>query len=405
MSAARDRAESRAAAASPEARPPAVARARALLPMIEAAAPRIEAERRLPADVVAALHAAALFRTLLPRALGGEELPPHDHVRVTEAIAAADASTAWCIGQASGCSLAAAYMQPEIAREIWGPADAVVAWGAQYGDALAEVVDGGYRVTGTWHFASGGHHATWFGGHCHVKERDGAIRMGADGVPIERTMMFRAGTAPLQDVWRVVGLRGTGSDSYSVTDLFVPEAYSVGRDRPEERLLPDPLYKFSGTHLYCSGFAGVALGIARGMLDALIALAQRKTPRVAARTLRDSEVLRHQIAECEAKLRSARAFLHEALREAWEEAERGEELSLERRVLIRLSATSAIHRAKEVAETAYHEAGATAVFDSNPFERRMRDMHAAAQQLQGRTAHIELCGQYFVGMQPRLRFL
>ncbi len=223
MSAARDRAESRAAAASPEARPPAVARARALLPMIEAAAPRIEAERRLPADVVAALHAAALFRTLLPRALGGEELPPHDHVRVTEAIAAADASTAWCIGQASGCSLAAAYMQPEIAREIWGPADAVVAWGAQYGDALAEVVDGGYRVTGTWHFASGGHHATWFGGHCHVKERDGAIRMGADGVPIERTMMFRAGTAPLQDVWRVVGLRGTGSDSYSVTDLFVPE--------------------------------------------------------------------------------------------------------------------------------------------------------------------------------------
>jgi len=407
MSAARDLAGSTASSATTAAaaRPHALARTRALLPMIEAAAPRIEADRRLPPDLLAALHENALFRTLLPRDLGGDELPPHEYVRITEAVASADASTAWCIGQASGCSMAAAYMRPEIAREIWGPPNAVVAWGAQYGDAIAVPVPGGYRVTGTWHFASGGHHATWFGGHCHVREPDGSLRVDADGVPIERTMMFPASTAPLKDVWRVVGLRGTGSDTYSVQDLFVPEEYSVGRDLPEERVLPNPLYKFTATHLYCSGFAGVALGIARGMLDALIALAREKKPRITRRLLRDSEVLRHQIAECEAKLRSARAFLLEALREAWEEAERGEELSLERRVMIRLASTSAIHRAKEVAEVAYHEAGATAIFESNPFERRMRDMHAAAQQLQGRTAHIELCGQYFVGLQPRMRFL
>lgn len=407
MSAVRELGGARAAvaAAAARARPHAMERTRALLPAIAAAAPRIEAERRLPPDLLAALHENGLFRTLLPRGLGGDELPPHEYVRITEAIASADASTAWCIGQASGCSLAAAYMRPEIAREIWGPPDAVVAWGAQFGDAIAVPVPGGYRVTGTWHFASGGHHATWFGGHCHLREPDGSLRLGEDGVPIERTMMFPAGTAPLKDVWRVVGLRGTGSDTYSVKDLFVPEEYSVGRDLPEERVLPNPLYKFTSTHLYCSGFAGVALGIARGMLDALIALAREKTPRVTRRLLRDSEVLRHQIAECEAKLRSARAFLQEALREAWEEAERGEELSLERRVMIRLSSTSAIHRAKEVAEVAYHEAGATAIFEDNPFERRMRDMHAAAQQLQGRTAHIELCGQYFVGLTPRMRFL
>jgi alkylation response protein AidB-like acyl-CoA dehydrogenase len=403
MSAIRDLKDARAAAQS--AHPGPIARARALKPLLEAAAPRIEAARELPPDVLEALHANAMFRTLLPRSFGGEETPPHEYIQVTEAIASADASTAWCIGQASGCSMAAAYMKPEIAREIWGPPDAVVAWGAQYGDSIAEVVDGGYRVTGTWHFASGGRHATWFGGHCHVRERDGSLRPGPDGAPLERTMMFRAGVAPLKDVWHVVGLRGTGSDSYSVKDLFVPDDYTVCRDTDAERREFGPLYRFTTTNLYASGFAGVALGIARAMLDSLIALATKKTPRITARMLRDSPVLQHQVAECETKLRSARAFLVETLRDAWDVAERTGDLPADNRVLIRLASTSAIHAAKAVAEVAYHEAGATAIFENNPFERRMRDIHAVSQQLQARTAHLELCGQHFLGLPTKQRFL
>ena len=131
-----------------------VARARALAPLIAAAAPRIEAGRALTPEVLDALHGAALFRTLLPRAFNGEEVEPATFVRMQEVIAAADASTGWCLGQASGCSMAAAYMAPEVSREIWGrDPRAAVAWGM--GNGTAEVVDGGYRVTGTWRFASG----------------------------------------------------------------------------------------------------------------------------------------------------------------------------------------------------------------------------------------------------------
>ncbi|MDB5372684.1 MAG: acyl-CoA dehydrogenase [Belnapia sp.] len=381
-----------------------VARARAVVPIIAAAAPRIEAGRALTEDVLDALHGAALFRTLLPRAFNGEEVTPATFVRMQEIIAAADASTGWCLGQASGCSMAAAYLAPEAAWEIWGkdPRGAV-AWGM--GNGMAEVEAGGYRVTGTWRFASGAKHATWIGGHCRVKERDGSLRLGADGQPIERTMMIRKDRIEFQDAWNVVGLRGTGSDTYGVAGLFVPDEYTVCRDTDAERRLPGTLYQFSTTHIYASGFAGVSMGIARGMLDEFTGMAMRKTPAATTRAMRDSEVIQNGLAQNEAKLRSARAFLLETLEEAWETVAARGHITMAEKVLIRLASTSAIHRAKEVVEWAYHEAGATAIFQSEPFERRMRDIHASGQQVQGRTAHLEVCGQHFLGLNPQARFI
>ena len=381
-----------------------VGRARALAPLIAAAAPRIEADRALTPEVLDALHGAALFRTLLPRAFNGEEVEPATFLRMQEVIAAADASTAWCLGQASGCSMAAAYLPTEVAWEIWGndPRGAV-AWGM--GDGLAEVVPGGYRVTGTWRFASGAKHATWIGGHCKVRETDGSLRCGADGQPIERTMMIRKDRIEFRDAWHVVGLRGTGSDTYSVAAMFVPDAYTVCRDTDEERKLPGTLYQFSTTHLYASGFAGVALGIARGMMEEFKSMAMGKTPAASSRAMRDSEVIQSGVAQNEAKLRSARAFLLEVLDEAWATVGARGHITMEERAMIRLATTSAIHRAKEVVEWAYHEAGASAIFESGPFERRMRDIHASGQQVQGRSAHLELCGQHLLGMTPQGRFI
>jgi alkylation response protein AidB-like acyl-CoA dehydrogenase len=274
-------------------RPDPVARARALLPLIAEAAPRIEAARALTPEVLDALHGARLFRTLLPEVYGGEEVRPAIFVRMQEAIASADASTAWCLGQASGCSMAAAYMAPEIAREIWGrDPRAAIAWGM--GNGVAEVVPGGYRVSGKWRFASGSRHATWIGAHCKVKEPDGSWRHDGDGVPTERTMMFRREAVRITEDWNVVGLRGTGSDTYAVAEAFVPEAYSLRRDTDAERRLPGPLYQFSTTHLYASGFAGVSLGIARAMLDAFREMAMAKTPSASARPMRESEVIQVQ---------------------------------------------------------------------------------------------------------------
>ncbi|MBL6459290.1 hypothetical protein JMJ55_28620 [Belnapia sp. T6] len=379
-----------------------VSRARAIAPAIAAAAPRIEADKALPLDVLDLMHGARLFRTLLPKAYGGEQVTPSVFFRMQEVIAAADGSTGWCLGQASGCSFAAAYMAPEAASEIWGNSRAVVAWG--FGNGTAQVVPGGYRVSGTWSFASGNRHATWIGGHCRIKEADGSIRMAAGGTPVERTMMVQRDVPRFHDVWDVVGLRGTNSDTYTIEDIFVPEEYSVCRDSDAERWIQGPLYQFTTSQLYSAGFAGVSLGIGRGLLDALVSLARGKTAAATTKPMRDSEVLQNGIAQNEAKLRSARAWLIEVLDEAYEVAATAGHITTRERAMIRLATTSAIHRAKEVAEWAYHEAGASAIMQSSPFERRMRDIHASAQQVHGRTAHLELCGQYFLGMNPSGRF-
>ena len=379
-------------------------RARRLAPLIEAHAAQAERERRVPEPVLAALFDAGLFRLLLPKALDGAEVDPATFVRVTEAIAGADASTAWVLCQVSGCSMAAAYVDPGVAREIWGPERGVLAWGSgPAGRAVA--VDGGYRVTGTWGFASGGRHATWLGAHCPVHEADGAPRLRADGSPEVRTMLFPVAAATMPDVWNVMGLRATGSDSYSVTDLFVDHAHTVVRDEPAERRQPGLLYCFPTGSMYASGFAGVALGIARSMLDALVVLAQEKTPRGFKHTLRESAVVQSQLAQAEARLGSARAYLLSALDEIWHSVGDSASLGLDHRVRIRLAATYAIHQAMAVADWTYHTAGATAIFQGSAFERRFRDIHAVSQQVQGRHAHYETVGRFLFGLDPNSPYL
>lgn len=385
--------------------PDPVAQARAIAPLLGSEAPKTEALGQLTPAVVEALHDHGLYRTLLPRRLNGYGAGLDTFVKVMEILAAADASTAWCVGQASGCSMAAAYVDPSVAEELWGnDPRGVLAWGFQL-EGRAKVVPGGYRVTGKWGFGSGGHHATWMGAHCHVELPDGSLLKNDDGVLIERTMLLRQDQLNWTSSWDVVGLRGTGSDSYTLTDVFVPEAYTVRRDIAAERRIDDPFFRFSTTSAYSCGFAAVSMGIARGMLDGLKVLAQNKKPSHTARTLRDSPVMHHLVAENEAKLRSARAFVLETIHDAWDGIQRTGELGTEHRVLMRLATTTAIRRAKEVAEFAYHEAGSTAIFSSNLFERKMRDIHASAQQVQGRTGHIEVCGQYFLGLDPTARHI
>jgi len=379
-------------------------RARFLAPLLDRCAEDVEAERRLVPALLDGLHDAALFRLLLPRVLGGGEVDPITFVEVVEEIAKTDASAAWCLCQAGGCAMTAAYLSPEIARDVFGDRRAVLAWGPGP-DARAVAVEGGYRVTGTWSFASGCRHATWLGGHCPVVTPAGEPRRRADGRREERTMLFPAARAELVDVWHVSGLRGTGSDAFTVTDLYVPHAYSVSRDDPAERRQPGPLYCFPAGSLYASGFAGVAMGLARAMLDAFVELAREKTPRGGRRTLRDNHVVQSEVAQSEARLRSARMFLLGSLAEIWGEVGRSGTLALEQRMTIRLAATYAIHQARDVADTVYAAAGSSAIFTAGAFERRFRDIHAVTQQLQGRASHFETVGQFLLGLEPDTQFV
>jgi alkylation response protein AidB-like acyl-CoA dehydrogenase len=374
-------------------------RARAIAPLIEESAPVTEATRRVAPPVIKALIEGGFYRMLEPRFLGGGELSLSAFAEVIEEIAKSDASTAWCLAQCSACAMAAAYLDRETALEVFGPPDAIVAWGP-VAPSEARMVDGGYRVTGTWNFASGGHQSAWLGGQCHVLDRDGKPVRRPSGTPRVRMMLFRYQDAQITDVWNVMGLKGTGSDTYGVKDHFVPERYSFQRDEAEDRRENGLLFKFSTSVAYSFGFAGVALGIARRMLDDATELASEKTPGGTKRAMRNNNVIQANIGRSEAAWRSARTYLHATARNLWQAVAKNPELTLDQKIEIRLAATWAIHQAAEVADTVFHMVGSTAVFQKNPFERRFRDIHTLTQQLQGRQSHYENVGQVLLGLDP-----
>jgi alkylation response protein AidB-like acyl-CoA dehydrogenase len=377
----------------------AVERARSLLPLLKAAAPRIEEARELPTDVLAALHEARLFRLLLPRSLGGYELDLKTHAEVLELIASADASTAWVMSQGAGCAMASAFLERSAAERWFGAPNAVLAWGAGIqGKAIA--VEGGYRATGMWTFASGSRHATLLGGHSYVMEPDGSHRLGPDGSRVDRTMLFKRTQAKVDDVWHTVGLRGTGSDTFSVRDLFVPANDTIDREAQEEVREPGPLYKFSTSLCYGVGFSALQLGIARGMLDELTDLAMTKTPRAATMSLRESPVFQTQIAQLEARYAAARAYLHKTAEDLFAEVEATGIITVPQRARLKLCTTWVINHCFEITVDAYRAAGSTAIFPSNPFERRMRDAMSASQQTQARGTNYITTGRVILGLPP-----
>src|SRR5437868_14472373 len=252
-----------------------VERARALQPLISREADEIERTRRLTPAVTSALIENGLYRVLLPQSLGGAEAPLEIFMQMQEEIAKADASTAWCLGQCSVCAMTAAYLDPDAADEIFNTPPGILAWGAIAHEVHA--VPGGYRATGRWDFASGSRQASWLGAHVRVVEADGAKRLKPNGAPEVRTILFPIASATMYDVWDVIGLSGTGTDSYSVDNLFIPEKFAALRDDPAALREQGPLYRLTTYTLFGLGFAATAVGVARSMLDAAIDLARGKT--------------------------------------------------------------------------------------------------------------------------------
>lgn len=375
----------------------APSRAREIAPILAAESDAIERERRLTETTLEALHQARMFRMLLAREFGGDAVHPAHYARAVETIARADGSTGWVVFVANSAALLAAFMDPLAAQRVFGDARATAAWGPP-GAPVAQAVPGGYRVSGRWGFASGCLHASWMGAHCQVREPDGSLRRHASGRPLIRSLMFPATEARIIDDWQVIGLRGTASNSYAVEDQFVPEAFSATREDMRAARTRGKLSSFSQMGLYAVGSAAVALGLARGMLDAFIETARTKTPR-GNTPLTESPVVHLQLAQSEAKLAAARAFLIEALDVAYAEALPAEPLSLAMRARLRLAAIHALDVASLIGDYAYKSAGTDAIFPG-PFERRFRDIHTVCQQIQARQSNFEPIGRVLLGQEP-----
>ena len=374
-----------------------IERARALAPLITREADEIERTRRLTEPVVSALIENGLYRVLLPQSLGGTEAPPEIFMQMLEEVAKADASTAWCLGQCSVCAMTAAYLDPDAANEIFNAPPGILAWGAIAHEVQA--VPGGYRANARWDFASGSRQASWLGAHVQIVEADGTRRLKPNGAPEVRTILFPLASATMYDVWDVIGLNGTGTDSYSVDNLFIPEKFTALRDDPTALREKGPLYRLTTNMVFGLGFAAVSVGVARATLDAAVELARSKTP-AGLKKMHENNAVQGKIGRNEASLRAARAYLYATATEVWRDLTRTGNFTDDHRAALRLASTWTIHQAASVVDAAYHMAGATAVFSANKFERRFRDMHAIAQQIQARDTHYEDVGKMILTADP-----
>jgi alkylation response protein AidB-like acyl-CoA dehydrogenase len=369
--------------------------ARKLAPMIRTYADDVEEERALPKPLFDALADAGMFLLAFPRALGGSELDLPGYIQVIEEIGKADASTGWVVNQCAVFATYAARMPRDIARAIWIDTPGSVVANTPQANAQAVVVPGGYRVTGRQGFSTGCRNAAWVAAHAEVIE-NGKVRLDK-GQPETRYLFVPVAEAELLDTWKVRGMRGTGTHHFAVNDVFVPAERTVLSVTAPLRET-GPLYQIPRTLVFASGDASVALGLARTCLTTFADLAGAKTPRAMQHLLRDQPMIQVTVGQAEANLRSAHAFLAEAVRDLWAQVTATGSPTLDQRATLRIATTHGIRVASQIVDSVYHAAGATAVYEDHLLQRHFQDIHVITQHLQSRLSHYELVGRHWLGL-------
>ncbi len=375
--------------------------AQALAPDIRARAEEIEQARRLPADIARTLAEAGLFRQLIPSSVGGLEVRPSAFSEVVQTIAAADAAVGWCVMIGATTGLNAAYLPPEVAREVYG--DPKVITGGVFAPIGKAVVDGDhYRVTGRWPWASGSANCDWLCGGCLIFDGE-RPRMRADGGPENRMMLFRREDVELIDTWHASGLRGTGSGDMAVDDVAVPLGRSVSLEDPPTAA--GALYAFPVFGLLAVGVASVALGNAKAALESLRDLANAKKPQYSRRSLAERTPVQADFGRAQGRWRAARAYLDDAIDRCWQGATARGALTTEDRADLRLACTHATRESADVVSTAYELGGGTSVYASHPLQRHFRDAHVATQHIMVAPSTYELIGRVELGLETQASML
>src|SRR3954449_4324998 len=264
---------------------------------------------RLPAELVAEMADAGVFRMCVPRSAGGLEEHPAVLVETVEALSGARAAAGLCAAITATSGLLAGYIPEEAAREVYAEPRAI-AGGVFAPIGRARPVEGGFNVSGRWPFASGCTHCDWLMGGCLVEGED---------PPAPRLMLAHADEVQIHDTWDSMGLRGTASHDIEMSDVFVPaeRSASIVVDPP---VAQGRLYAFPVFGLLALAIGAVGLGIARGALEDVRELAGVRTPTGSRRPMAERPVVQAELAGAEARLGAARALLDEAVASAWDAA-------------------------------------------------------------------------------------
>lgn len=366
----------------------------ALAPAITARSEEIERGRRVPPDLVDALITAGCFRMLVPRSHGGTELDLPAQMRVIEELARADASVGWTVMIGCDAPVVLGLLPRATFDAVYAAGPDVILAGTFNPTGVATPTDGGFRVNGRWSFASGCQHCHWFIAHCVVD--DGAT-------PSVRMMVLAPGDVEIVDTWSVSGLRGTGSHDFVVDDVFVPAERTFALDGAP--CLDGPLHRIPELSLSTLNFASVAVGIARGALEGILALARNKVPAFGATTLAANPLFQHQLGEADARLRGARALLDADAGAAWATAVDGAPFTPEHRARIRGTATWATWTAAAVVDMAYTAGGMTSNDAASPLQRRLRDIRALTQHFAVKLDTYTMAGAVLAGQDIDMTFL
>ena len=376
-----------------------VARARDLTPLVREHADEAERERRLPRQVADAMALAGLHRVAAPRSVGGGECDPVTQIETIEVISAADGASGWnlMIG-IENQGFIGAVLPLETARKLFADSALIVA-GALNPLGRARRADGGLIVSGQWPFASGCHNAGWFWGQCILMDGDEPARNQAGGAEL-REALIPASEFEIVDTWHVSGLRGSGSHDVAVHEVFVPDEYVTALLSGGMRLRETgTLYRFPPFNRLAYNKVGVATGIARGAIDHFKQLATEKLPRGSRKLLRDKVSVQLAVAEAETQLRSARAFVLDAVGEVWSATEEGRETTAEQRALVHLACSNACTASIRAVEIVHTAAGTTANFTSSPLERCMRDVRVVPQHIMVSPQWTEVAGRVLLGLE------
>jgi 3-hydroxy-9,10-secoandrosta-1,3,5(10)-triene-9,17-dione monooxygenase len=354
-----------------------IARARAMIPALRERAQRqVEARRVLP-ETMAEMKAAGLFRVLQPRRWGGYALDPTVFFDVQMALAEGDVSVGWVHGILGVHSFHLALFDDRAAEEVWGAdSDALIA--SPYSPGRAVPVEGGYKLTGRWKFSSGTEHCNWIflGGVIDRGDSHGSF-LDADF----RTFLLPRRDYQIIDTWKVVGLKGTGSQDVVVDGAFVPEhrthKMSDARDGTNPGSAPREfaLYRYPYWQVFLRAVSTAAIGGLQGMVDAFIDYGSKRVSVTGARTVMDPEATL-ALAEARAGIDEMKATLHRNFGRMAPYAERGEMPPDDERMLFKFQCVSTAQRCAALAFPLFRGAGGSGIFDSFPFGKYYTDILA-----------------------------